>query len=103
MTKEILCAFEPVSEGIYIDATFGAGGHSKALLDNGAAEIFAIDRDPHAVIGAQTMIEESDNRLSININTLRYWLKSTQYFFCHHRDVGKFYPITHTSPICSTA
>jgi 16S rRNA (cytosine1402-N4)-methyltransferase len=65
MTKEILCAFEPVSEGIYIDATFGAGGHSKALLDNGAAEIFAIDRDPHAVIGAQTMIEESDNRLCV--------------------------------------
>jgi 16S rRNA (cytosine1402-N4)-methyltransferase len=37
-------------DGIYVDATFGAGGHSRAILDRlGAGRLIAIDADPHAV------------------------------------------------------
>lgn len=32
-------------EGIYLDATFGAGGYSKAILEKGAYRLLAIDRD----------------------------------------------------------
>jgi 16S rRNA (cytosine1402-N4)-methyltransferase len=41
-------------DGIYLDATFGRGGHSRALLQRLGpnARLFAIDRDPQAVDAA---------------------------------------------------
>ena len=42
-------------EGIYIDATFGRGGHSKALMQQLAPKgrLIAIDQDPEAVSAAK--------------------------------------------------
>jgi len=37
--------------GIYVDATFGAGGHSRAILAAANCNVIAIDRDPNAVHG----------------------------------------------------
>ncbi len=44
MLEEVLRVFEPVRDGNIIDATFGAGGYSRGLLEGGA-RVFAIDRD----------------------------------------------------------
>ena len=51
-------------DGIYIDATFGRGGHAKALLDNLSAQarLLAFDRDPEAEKAAKTFSLE-DPRL----------------------------------------
>ena len=50
MTKEIVELFEPIEGGVLVDATYGGGGHSAALL---AAypdlEIIGIDRDSDAL------------------------------------------------------
>ena len=35
--------------GVYLDATFGAAATARAILQAGAARVFAIDRDPAAV------------------------------------------------------
>lgn len=35
--------------GVYVDGSFGAGGHSRLMLDAGAARVIGIDRDPTAV------------------------------------------------------
>lgn len=47
MAAACLEALRPGPGMWIVDATFGAGGHSRALLDTGA-NVFAIDRDPGA-------------------------------------------------------
>ena len=37
--------------GVYIDATFGAGGYSRALLGAAEARVIGIDRDQSAIAG----------------------------------------------------
>jgi 16S rRNA (cytosine1402-N4)-methyltransferase len=50
--------------GVYVDGTFGRGGHSRAILEqlgpNG--RLIAFDRDPQAIAAAQAM---NDSRLMI--------------------------------------
>ena len=41
----------------YIDATFGAGGHTRALLERGVC-VFAIDQDPHTDAYLKALREE---------------------------------------------
>ena len=42
-------------DGVYVDGTFGRGGHSRLLLSKLAPEgrLIAIDRDPEAVAAAK--------------------------------------------------
>ena len=45
LIEPIIENISPVT-GIWVDATFGAGGYTRALLEAGAEFVFAIDRDP---------------------------------------------------------
>lgn len=47
----VLGGLDVQSDGVYIDGTFGRGGHSKAILDRLGAtgRLLAIDRDPDAL------------------------------------------------------
>ncbi len=49
--------------GVYIDATFGAGGYSREILAAGAAFVIAIDRDPHAVADGADLARTAAGRL----------------------------------------
>lgn len=49
MLAEVLEALAPVAGAVIVDATFGAGGYTRALLEAGAALVIAIDRDPEAI------------------------------------------------------
>ena len=57
-----------VLNGIYVDGTFGRGGHTRALLQRlGArARVIAIDRDPQAVAAAAIDPQLADPRFSIH-------------------------------------
>lgn len=57
------CLTDPA--GIYIDGTFGRGGHSRLLLSQLAPEgrLLGIDKDPRALAAAQQLAEE-DARFS---------------------------------------
>ena len=46
LIEPIIENISPVT-GIWVDATFGAGGYTRALLEAGAEFVFAIDRDPN--------------------------------------------------------
>ncbi|HTU81708.1 MAG TPA: 16S rRNA (cytosine(1402)-N(4))-methyltransferase RsmH [Candidatus Acidoferrales bacterium] len=44
------------SDGIYVDATFGAGGHSRAILDRMSdGRLIAFDADPAATLRARSL------------------------------------------------
>lgn len=47
LLDEVVEAVEPAPGQVVVDATFGAGGYSKAFLDKGCA-VIAFDRDPTA-------------------------------------------------------
>ena len=51
LLEEVLRYLNPQPDGRYIDATFGAGGHTRALLENSApgGRILAIDQDQTAI------------------------------------------------------
>ena len=46
MLPEVLSSLEPQSDNIYVDATFGNGGYSEAILQKTNCKVIAIDRDP---------------------------------------------------------
>src|SRR3546814_16452890 len=48
LLDEVVAALDPKEGGIIVDATFGAGGYTRALLDCGAT-VHAFDRDPNAI------------------------------------------------------
>ncbi len=53
-------------EGIYVDATFGRGGHARRLLEllGPASRVIGIDRDPAAVAAGAAMAAE-EHRLTV--------------------------------------
>ncbi len=54
----VLAALQPVSGSRFVDATFGGGGYSRALLDAGAATVVGVDRDPTAVERGRALAAE---------------------------------------------
>jgi len=51
--------------GIYIDGTFGAGGYSRAILDEANSQVIAIDRDQNAVAESAGLVLAAGGRLTV--------------------------------------
>jgi 16S rRNA (cytosine1402-N4)-methyltransferase len=61
MLREMLAALAVRGGGFYLDATFGAGGYARAILEAGAERVFAIDRDPAAVARGRELASRCPN------------------------------------------
>ncbi len=61
---EALAIAGPRIEGVYVDGTFGRGGHSRKILERlgGQGRLIAFDKDPQAIATAQTI---ADRRFEI--------------------------------------
>jgi 16S rRNA (cytosine1402-N4)-methyltransferase len=51
--------------GVYIDATFGAGGYTRAILGAANCKVIGIDRDPNALALGQPLMEAANGRLTL--------------------------------------
>ncbi|MDO4877989.1 MAG: 16S rRNA (cytosine(1402)-N(4))-methyltransferase RsmH [Neisseria sp.] len=66
MLHEAVDALNPVAGGIYVDGTFGRGGHSRLLLSrlDSRGRLIVFDKDPRAVEAALALAAE-DDRVSV--------------------------------------
>jgi 16S rRNA (cytosine1402-N4)-methyltransferase len=66
LLDEALDALAVRPDGFYVDATFGRGGHTRAILGRlgKQGKLLAIDRDPQAVVAAKALLG-ADPRASV--------------------------------------
>jgi 16S rRNA (cytosine1402-N4)-methyltransferase len=55
----------PRDGGIYVDATFGAGGYTRAILQIPGTRAIGIDRDRTAILAGFGLVDSSDGRLTL--------------------------------------
>jgi len=59
LLSEAIAALAVKPAGCYVDATFGRGGHSRAILQrlSGAGRLLALDRDPAAIEAGREIVD----------------------------------------------
>lgn len=65
LLRAVIDMLAPQRGGFFIDATFGAGGYSRAILDAGASRLLAFDRDLNAIAAAAPLIAAFEGRLNL--------------------------------------
>ena len=67
LLQEAVKALQTRPDGVYLDGTFGRGGHSRALLAglSGQGRLFSLDRDPEAIASGQEHAKQ-DQRFRID-------------------------------------
>ena len=86
LMQEAVDALVVSDNGVYVDATFGRGGHSRAILErlgsNGRLVVF--DKDPEAISVAKE-IQETDGRLELAhapFSELEEWMVAKELSGC---------------------
>lgn len=64
MLKEVLTALQPKKGEIYVDATFGNGGYTQAILEAAGCKVIALDRDPTVKIRANEIKNNYGDRFA---------------------------------------
>ena len=63
--REAVDHLAPRDGGIYVDATFGAGGYSRAILKIPGTRVIGIDRDRTAIAGGFDLVDSSGGGLTL--------------------------------------
>src|SRR3990170_4510596 len=79
LKEEVLSALSLQPEQVYVDATFGRGGHALGILEQLGAKgrLLCFDQDPDAILQAYSMMGQ-DPRVQIfrqNFSTLKHTLE----------------------------
>ncbi len=64
LLDEVRLLLEPERGGLFVDCTLGLGGHSRMLLERGAARVIGIDRDTDAIAIARETLAEFGDRVT---------------------------------------
>jgi 16S rRNA (cytosine1402-N4)-methyltransferase len=65
LVEAMLAALAPHDGAVYVDATFGGGGYSRALLAAARCRVVALDRDPEAVARGRALAQGCGGRLRL--------------------------------------
>ena len=60
LLDEVIAALDPQPGDVVVDATFGAGGYTRAILERGA-RVHAFDRDPDAIAAGRAWPETRED------------------------------------------
>lgn len=71
LLDEVVRALAPRPGAVIVDATFGAGGYTRALLAAGAT-VHAFDRDPDAIAAGQQWAEAQENPPRLILHARRF-------------------------------
>lgn len=71
LLEEVLEALQPAPGSLIVDATFGAGGYTRCLLDAGAT-VHAFDRDPDAIAAGRAWPECHENPPRLVLHPRRF-------------------------------
>ena len=65
LVEEVLDALAIAPGETHVDGTFGGGGYTRAMLEQGAARVLAFDRDPEAIETGEALAASSGGRLTL--------------------------------------
>ncbi len=71
LLDEVVDALDPQPGDVIVDATFGAGGYTRALLERGAT-VHAFDRDPDAIAAGREWRETGENPPRLVLHAHRF-------------------------------
>jgi 16S rRNA (cytosine1402-N4)-methyltransferase len=63
LARRVVEYLAPRDGGVYVDGTFGAGGHTRLLLAAAHCRVIGIDRDQDAIALGAGLVEAEDGRL----------------------------------------
>ena len=69
MLSQVLQYLEPKDNELYVDATFGNGGYTEAILRSADCRVIALDRDPTVVPRAQEIKSIYNDRFEFRAGT----------------------------------
>lgn len=83
MLREALEGLDIKPDGVYVDVTFGGGGHSRAILEKlgPKGHLYSFDQDLDAMAGAP-----KDERFTFVRSNFRYLWNWMRYYECDHVD-----------------
>jgi 16S rRNA (cytosine1402-N4)-methyltransferase len=71
LLDEVIAALAPTPGAVIVDATFGAGGYTRALLNAGAT-VHAFDRDPDAIAAGRNWAETREQPPRLVLHPRRF-------------------------------
>ena len=77
MLQECLEGLSINPSGVYVDLTFGGGGHTKAILEKltDGGKLYAFDQDQDAVVNAEEIDHEGFHFIQANFRYVKKYLK----------------------------
>jgi len=98
LVEEVLATLAVRHDGIYVDCTFGRGGHAREILkrmgDKG--QLLAMDRDPQAVVAAQDLA--ADPRVTFRRGSFAALAHFVEALGCMGRVNGVLFDLGVSSP-----
>lgn len=76
MLQECIAGLNMKADGIYVDVTFGGGGHTKEMLKHiVSGHLYAFDQDPDAVVNAEAIQSSKLTFVAANFRHLKKYLR----------------------------